>query len=60
MTNEEAKGYMILAMHDTGLTYAQITLVLDALEWRFDGLTEPEAKERGLECLHKLRYEAHR
>ncbi len=46
MTNESAKGYIILALKKLGYKKEEIEKILDELYYQFDTVTEYEAEKK--------------
>jgi hypothetical protein len=47
MTNEQAKGYVIIAMKELGYPMKDIKKVIGEMKYWMDILSEEEAEERG-------------
>lgn len=51
MTNEQCKGYMIVAMYEAGIPMKDIHRVVDSMNYWFDMISEEEAEIRGNKIL---------
>jgi len=52
--NDQARGYMVLAMHEAGCSVEQIRKAMLALDFHFNDKTEEAAEEQGRALFYRL------